>query len=82
MKESFATLLKSYFAEAAKRLVAEHKKLRKTEKRNHEIQMNRGDLNDEEKQDYEKLLKSYEKLISNMQTYECLPLCPLCPAIS
>ena len=69
MKESFAALLKNYCGEAAKRLVSEYKKLRKAEKRNHEIQMNRGDLNDEEKQDYERILKAYEKLISNMQTY-------------
>jgi len=38
------------------------------EKRNHDIQMNRGDLNDEEKQDYEKTVKTYEKLIANVQS--------------
>jgi regulator of nonsense transcripts 2 len=57
-----------YHKTLEKHLVKEHKYIKRMDQRNHEILFSRGQLNEETKQNYEKLTKAYEKLLSNTQT--------------
>ncbi|KAI9499281.1 armadillo-type protein [Zychaea mexicana] len=61
-------LFVDYYRSVEKHLVKEHKQIKKLDHRNREILFARGELSDEIKQDYEKVSKSYEKLLNNTQT--------------
>ncbi|KAG2176033.1 hypothetical protein INT44_000512 [Umbelopsis vinacea] len=67
-REAFKTLMMDYHKTLEKHVVKEHKYLKRMDQRNHEILFSRGQLNEETKQNYEKLTKAYEKLLSNTQT--------------
>ncbi|CAO3671679.1 unnamed protein product [Umbelopsis ramanniana] len=67
-REAFKSLMMDYHKTLEKHLVKEHKFIKRMDQRNHEILFSRGQLNEETKQNYEKLTKAYEKLLSNTQT--------------
>jgi regulator of nonsense transcripts 2 len=67
-REAFKSLMMDYHKTLEKHLVKEHKYIKRMDQRNHEILFSRGQLNEETKQNYEKLTKAYEKLLSNTQT--------------
>ncbi|KAH8549365.1 armadillo-type protein [Umbelopsis sp. PMI_123] len=67
-REAFKTLMMDYHKSLEKHLVKEHKYIKRMDQRNHEILFSRGQLNEETKQNYEKLTKAYEKLLANTQT--------------
>ncbi|KAJ3048469.1 hypothetical protein HK097_010505 [Rhizophlyctis rosea] len=61
-------ILVEYFETAARQLVRAHKHIRKEERRNHEFYIARGEIYEDRQDRYEKGLKAYEKLFSNVQT--------------
>ena len=67
-RQALKELFVEYYRGVEKHLIKEHKKIKKLDHRNREILFARGELSDEIKQDYEKVSKTYEKLLNNTQT--------------
>ncbi|KAI9106044.1 armadillo-type protein [Phlyctochytrium arcticum] len=61
-------IMTDYFQSAARRLVREHKHIRKVEKANHEHYIARGEINEDRRERYERDVKAYDKFFSSTQT--------------
>ncbi|KAG7098666.1 hypothetical protein E1B28_000581 [Marasmius oreades] len=77
-------MCEGYFDNVCKKLLIEHTRLQEQDRRNHEAYIKSGEIFEDRQQAYEKMTKSYEKLLANCQHLSellCLPL-PQLPTLS
>jgi regulator of nonsense transcripts 2 len=67
-QKMFSDLINSYFNAVSKFLLSEHKELRAKERENHQILETRGELSEAHTAAYDKIRKSYEKIMNNLST--------------
>ncbi|CAG8474585.1 970_t:CDS:10 [Diversispora eburnea] len=63
----FRNLLIDYFKGVEQHLLKEHQKIKELDRSNHEYYITRGEITEETKQNYEKAVKTFEKLLQNAQ---------------
>ncbi|GBC04197.1 hypothetical protein RclHR1_05560017 [Rhizophagus clarus] len=63
----FKSLLVGYFNGVEKHLVEEHQKIKALDRSNHEYYITRGEIPEETKQNYEKVMKAFDKFLQNAQ---------------
>jgi regulator of nonsense transcripts 2 len=66
--QPFIDILNGYFKRVSNHLVQQHKELRSKERENHKILETKGELSEGASALYDKMRKSYEKLLSNVTT--------------
>jgi regulator of nonsense transcripts 2 len=66
MKQNFLTLLDSFYENVCAFLVKEHAALRQKERENRDILQTKGELSQEEQNEYSKMRKAYDKLLNNI----------------
>ncbi|CAG8501990.1 5188_t:CDS:10 [Ambispora leptoticha] len=64
----FKNLLVDYFHGVESHLLKDHEKIKRLDHSNHEYYITRGEIPDETKQNYEKVVKAFEKFLQNAQT--------------
>ena len=69
IQQQFNKIIEDYFNLICKHAVAQHKKLRETERENQNILNTKGELTEELSQSYQKQFKSFERLINNLNTF-------------
>ncbi|KAG7098665.1 hypothetical protein E1B28_000581 [Marasmius oreades] len=83
-RDRFKRMCEGYFDNVCKKLLIEHTRLQEQDRRNHEAYIKSGEIFEDRQQAYEKMTKSYEKLLANCQHLSellCLPL-PQLPTLS
>ncbi|CAB4424993.1 unnamed protein product [Rhizophagus irregularis] len=63
----FKSLLVSYFNGVEKHLTEDHQKIKALDRSNHEYYITRGEIPEETKQNYEKVVKAFDKFLQNVQ---------------
>jgi len=66
-----------YFEKVSKKLLIEHKKLQDRDRKNHEAYIRSGEIFEDRQQEYEKMTKAYEKLLTSCQTLSDLLYLPM-----
>ncbi|CAG8543409.1 15191_t:CDS:10, partial [Acaulospora morrowiae] len=64
----FKNLLIDYFKGVEKHLIKDHQKIKSLDHNNHEYYITKGEVPEETKQNYEKVVKAFEKFLQNAQT--------------
>ncbi|KAK1225711.1 mRNA decay protein [Marasmius sp. AFHP31] len=76
-RDRFKRMCEGYFDNVCKKLLIEHNRLQDQDRRNHEAYIRSGEIFEDRQQAYEKMTKSYEKLLANCQQLSellCVPL--------
>ncbi|TBU55635.1 transcription factor [Dichomitus squalens] len=68
IRDRFKKMCEGYFDNVAKKLVIEHNRLQDQDRKNHEAYIRSGEIFEDRQQAYEKMTKSYEKLIGSCQS--------------
>ncbi|KAI8994050.1 ARM repeat-containing protein [Trametes punicea] len=68
IRDRFKKMCEGYFEIVAKKLVKEHDRLQDQDRRNHEAYIRSGEIFEDRQQEYEKMTKSYEKLLASCQS--------------
>ncbi|RIA79977.1 armadillo-type protein [Glomus cerebriforme] len=63
----FKSLLVGYFNGVEKHLIEDHQKIKALDRSNHEYYITRGEIPEETRQNYEKVVKAFEKFLQNAQ---------------
>ncbi|CAG8467472.1 12964_t:CDS:10 [Funneliformis caledonium] len=63
----FRALLVDYFHGVEKHLIKDHQNIKALDRNNHEYYITRGEVPEETKQNYEKVVKAFEKFLQNAQ---------------
>ncbi|KAF9263251.1 ARM repeat-containing protein [Marasmius fiardii PR-910] len=66
-RDRFKRMCEGYFDNVCKKLLIEHTRLQEQDRRNHEAYIRSGEIFEDRQQAYEKMTKSYEKLLANCQ---------------
>ncbi|CAG8586523.1 8837_t:CDS:10 [Ambispora gerdemannii] len=64
----FKNLLVDYFHGVESHLLKDHEKIKRLDHSNHEYYITRGEISEETRQNYEKVVKTFEKFLQNAQT--------------
>ncbi|KAL5485215.1 NMD2 [Sanghuangporus weigelae] len=67
-RSRFKRMCEGYFESVSKKLVIEHKRLQEQDRKNHEAYIRSGEIFEDRQQSYERMTRSYEKLLSSCQT--------------
>ncbi|KIP08451.1 hypothetical protein PHLGIDRAFT_23490 [Phlebiopsis gigantea 11061_1 CR5-6] len=67
IRDRFKKMCEGYFDSVSKKLVIEHNRLQEQDRKNHEAYIRSGEIFEDRQQAYEKMTKSYEKLLANCQ---------------
>ncbi|KAI1791335.1 transcription factor [Ganoderma leucocontextum] len=68
IRDRFKKMCEGYFDSVAKKLVIEHDRLQEQDRKNHEAYIRSGEIFEDRQQAYEKMTKSYEKLLASCQS--------------
>ncbi|KIJ40979.1 hypothetical protein M422DRAFT_209705 [Sphaerobolus stellatus SS14] len=77
IRDRFKRMCEGYFESVSKKLLVEHHRLQEQDRRNHEAYIRSGEIFEDRQQAYEKMTKSYEKLLSGCQTLSELLYLPM-----
>ncbi|KAM5543259.1 hypothetical protein V8D89_003133 [Ganoderma adspersum] len=68
IRDRFKKMCEGYFDSVSKKLVIEHNRLQEQDRKNHEAYIRSGEIFEDRQQAYEKMTKSYEKLLAGCQS--------------
>ncbi|KAI0633799.1 ARM repeat-containing protein [Trametes polyzona] len=77
IRDRFKKMCEGYFDNVAKKLVIEHNRLQEQDRKNHEAYIRSGEIFEDRQQAYEKMTKSYEKLLASCQSLSELLYLPM-----